>query len=114
MKKILFAICICLLLVNVSCTNTSESVKKGTIDITVDTKNVTVEKVDDAEWYTVSVKNSSDLQYIVVTVKITDNAYLPKKCKLVVNGEEIDSKKYTIEDKTITYKIDDPNWSDFI
>lgn len=88
MKKVLFTICLLLLLVNVLCTNTSESVKKGTIDITVDTKNVTVEKVD--------------------------NAYLPKKCKLVVNGEEIDSKKYTIEDKTITYKIDDPNWLDFI
>ncbi|MBE6131059.1 MAG: hypothetical protein E7183_04995 [Erysipelotrichaceae bacterium] len=114
MKKILFAICLCLLLVNVSCTNTSESVKKGTIDLTVDTKNMTVDKVDDADWYTVSVKNSSDLQYIVVTVKITNNDYLPKKCKLVVNGEEIDSKKYTIEDKTITYKMDDPNWSDFI
>lgn len=114
MKKIIFILCLCLLFVNVSCTFTSESVKKGTINITVDVENVTVKKVDDADWYTVSAKNSSDLLYIVITIKITDDNYVPKKCKLVVNGEEINSKKYTIEDKTITYKIEDTNWSDFI
>lgn len=114
MKKVLYIICLCVLFLTVSCNSTDESLKKGTINLNVNAKKVTVEKVDDANWYTVSIKNSNDLQYVVVTIEITNKEYLPKKCKLVVNGEEIDSKKYTIEDQTITYKIDDPNWSDFI
>lgn len=114
MKKLLFILCLGLLFINVSCSLTSESVKKGTINLTVDTNKVTVEKVDNADWYTVAAENSSDLLYIVITIKITDDNYVPKKCKLVVNGEEIDSKKYTVENKTITYKIEDTNWSDFI
>ena len=86
----------------------------NSINLTVDTKNVTVESSDDATWYTASIKNSSDLQYLVITVKITDKEYIAKKCKLIVNDKEVSSKKITIDGNTITYKMDDPNWSDFI
>ena len=114
MKKILFILCLGLLLLNVSCTTTSDATKKDTINLTVDTNKVTVVSKDNASWYTCSVENSSDLQHLVITVKITDKTYVAKKCKLVVNNKEIDSKKYTISGYTITYKMDDPNWSDFI
>ena len=33
---------------------------------------------------------------------------------VVVNDKEINSKKITFDGNTITYKMDDPNWSDFI
>lgn len=114
MKKLLFVLCLGLLFLNISCTLTTDSMKKGTINLTVDTKNVTVESSDDATWYTASIKNSNDLQYLVITVKITDKEYIAKKCKLIVNDKEVSSKKITIDGNTITYKMDDPNWSDFI
>lgn len=114
MKKILFILCLGILFLNISCTTTSDSTKKGTINLTVDTKKVIVESKDNASWYTCSIENSSDLQYLIITVKITDKEFVAKKCKLVVNNKEIDTKKYTISGQTITYKMDDPNWSDFI
>ena len=114
MKKLLFILCLGLLFVNLSCTLTTDSTKKGTINLTVDTKNVTVESKNNADWYDATIKNSDDLQYLVITVKITNKEYSAKKCKLIVNDKEIDSKKFTIEGSTITYKMDDPNWSDFI
>ena len=49
-----------------------------------------------------------------VTIKITDDEYLNSSYKLIVNDKLIESKKYTIKDNVITYKMDDPNWSDFI
>lgn len=84
------------------------------ISITLDAKEPSVEQKEKADWYTVSVKNSSDLQYVVTTIKITDKDYQNAKYILFVNGEKIDSKKYTVEDNVITYKVEDPNWSDFI
>ena len=92
MKKLLFILCLGLLFVNISCTLTNDSMKKGTINLTVDTKKVTVESKDDANWYKASVENSDDLQYLIITVKITDKEFSAKKCKLIVNDKEIDSK----------------------
>lgn len=84
------------------------------IRITLNAKKPSVEKADDATWYEVSVKNSSDLQYVITTITITDDNYKDGHYKLFVNDEEIASKKFKIEDNVITYKVDDPNWSEFI
>lgn len=114
MKKLLFVLCLGLLFINLSCTLTNDTMKKGTINLTVDTKKVTVEKKDDANWYKASVENSDDLQYLIITVEITNKEYSAKKCKLIVNDKEISTKKISIDGSTITYKMEDPNWSDFI
>lgn len=84
------------------------------VKINLDAKKPSVSIADDATWFEVSVKNSSDLQYVVTTIKITDDEYKNCHYRLYVNGEEIPSKKFTVQDNVITYKVDDPNWSDFI
>lgn len=50
--------------------NTNEEVVKGTIDITVDAKKMTVSIDDDADFYEVDIKNSDDLQYILLQLKL--------------------------------------------
>ena len=114
MKKILFLLVLCLLFTTTSCIITNEEVVKGTIDITVDAKKMTVSIDDDADFYEVDIKNSDDLQYIIITIEIINDEYLPRRCKLIVNDKEIDKKKYEINEDIITYKMEDPNWSDFI
>ena len=57
MKKILFLLVLCLLFTTTSCIITNEEVVKGTIDITVDAKKMTVSIDDDAEFYEVDINN---------------------------------------------------------
>lgn len=70
MKKILFLLVLCLLFTTTSCIITNEEVVKGTIDITVDAKKMTVSIDDDAHFYEVDIKNSDDLQYILLQLKL--------------------------------------------
>lgn len=83
------------------------------IKITLDLKKPAVESADNATWYEVSVKNSNDLQYVVTTIKITDKKHQNASYTLIVNNEKINSKKYSIKDNVITYKVDDPNWTEY-
>jgi hypothetical protein len=50
---------------------------------------MTVSIDDDADFYEVDIKNSDDLQYIIITIEIINNEYLPRRCKLIVNDKEI-------------------------
>lgn len=83
------------------------------IKIRLDAKKPTVEIADGATWYEVTVKNSNDLQYVITTITITDAKYQNASYVLIVNDKEISSKKYTVKDNVITYKVDDPNWTDY-
>lgn len=114
MKKLFLILSLVFVFILTACEFTFEDEPQYKIDLIVDTKKVTVESADDANWYKLDIKNSDDLQYLVITVKITDDEYLNSSYKLIVNDKVIESKKYTIKDNVITYKMDDPNWSDFI
>ena len=70
MKKILVLLVLCLLFTTTSCIITNEEVVKGTIDITVDAKKMTVSIDDDSDFYEVDIKNSDDLQYILLQLKL--------------------------------------------
>lgn len=114
MKKLLLIVCCLFMFVLTSCEITFTNEEPEKIILNVDTKKVTAESANEATWYEVDIKNSSDLLYLIITVEITDKDYLDSDYKLVVNGTEISSKKYTVKDGVLTYKMDDPNWSDFI
>lgn len=114
MKKLFLILSLVFVFILTACEFTFENEPQYKIDLIVDTKKVTVESADDANWYKLDIKNSDDLQYLVITIKITDDEYLNSSYKLIVNDKVIESKKYTIKDNVITYKMDDPNWSDFI
>lgn len=114
MKKLFLILSLIFVFILTACEFTFEDEPQYKIDLIVDTKKVTVESADDANWYKLDIKNSDDLQYLVITIKITDDEYLNSSYKLIVNDKVIESKKYTIKDNVITYKMDDPNWSDFI
>ena len=75
---------------------------------------MTVSIDDDADFYEVDINNSDDLQYIIITIEIINDEYLPRRCKLIVKDKEIDKEKYEINENIITYKMEDPHWSDFI
>lgn len=114
MKKLFLILSLIFVFILTACEFTFEDEPQYKIDLIVDTKKVTVESADDANWYKLDIKNSDDLQYLVITIKITGDEYLNSSYKLIVNDKVIESKKYTIKDNIITYKMDDPNWSDFI
>ena len=114
MKKLFLILSLVFVFILTACEFTFEDEPQHKIDLIVDAKKVTVESADDADWYKLDIENSDDLQYIIITIKITDDEYLNSSYKLIVNDKLIESKKYTIKDNVITYKMDDPNWSDFI
>ena len=114
MKKLFLILSLVFVFILTACEFTFEDEPQYKIDLIVDTKKVTVESADDADWYKLDIENSDDLQYIIITIKITDDEYLNSSYKLIINDKLIESKKYTIKNNVITYKMDDPNWSDFI
>lgn len=84
------------------------------IDITINTKNLSVTNNIDSSWYTVSAKNSSDLVYIIVTITIVDESYYDALYKVIINNKEISETDLEIINNQIIYSMDDPNWSDFV
>ncbi len=98
---------------NINNDDVNAPTKKYTIKLTLDAKKLTVSSADNADWYELSVKNSSDLQYVITTIKITDPKHQNSSYKLIVNDKEISEKKYSVKDNVITYKVDDPNWTDY-
>lgn len=91
---------------------TYRAVYTHTLDFSLNTKTFEVTHNDNATWYEVASKNSSNLLYIIITITINDSNYQNDLYKLIINGKEINN--YTITDNVIVYDLEDPNWSDYI
>ena len=91
-----------------------EAVYAEIIDIYVDTINLNVTQNNDLSWCNITCENSNDLVYIIITVTINDDIYKNSFYKLIVNGKEVSASKLQISEDEIVYKMDDPNWSDFV
>lgn len=55
---------------------------------------------------------TTDYIEVTVTVSLTNDLEFGDQIIFKVNGKTVGSSLYTIDNNTLTYKFDDPNWSD--
>ncbi len=77
------------------------------VALTVDAQNCQATAL--GEGYQVAI--TTDYNYITVTVTLEEEKFFASDVKLVVNDTELSSQVWIKNETTITYRFDDPNWT---
>lgn len=77
------------------------------VALTVDAKNYQATAL--GEGYQVAI--TTDYNYVTVTVTLEEKKFFASNIKLIVNDIELTAQAWTKNETTITYRFDDPNWT---